>query len=88
MAEGYEVSIRVVSQQGHCAYGHKVGDEWLVGDTTPAGICTWAFNSLYPALSVLMYGGAFPWESDPDATTIACPDAANPVVFELKRLRE
>jgi len=35
-----------------------------------------------------MYGGAFPWESDPDVARAACPDADNPVVFELRRLRE
>lgn len=88
MAEGREVRVKVVSQRGHCEYGHREGDEWVVGDTTPAGLCTWAFNSLYPALSVLMYGGAFPWESDPDACTVCCPDPANPVVFELRRLPE
>ncbi len=88
MAEGNEVSIRVISQQGHCEYGHRVGDRWVVGNTTPQGLCTWAYNSLYPALTVLMYGGTFPWETDPDACTVACPDPANPVVFELRRLSE
>jgi len=88
MAESYKVSIRVVSQKGTCAAGHKVGDRWVVNEKTPEGLCIFAFGSLFPFLQVLMYGGSFPWESDPDVTTVACPDADNPVVFELRRWRE
>ncbi len=81
------VRIKVVSQKGTCEAGHRVGDEWLVGEKTPEGLCIFAFGSLLPALTPLMYGGSFPWESDPDMTTAACPDPDNPVVFELRRLR-
>ena len=88
MAERYKVSIRVVSQKGHCAREHKAGEQWVSEGKTPEGICLSAFNSLTPFLRVLMYGGVLPWADDPDTATIACPDAANPVVFELRRLRE
>ena len=88
MAERYEVVVRVVSQKGFCGAEHKVGEEWVIGEKTPEGICGAAFNALYPAARVLMFGGVFPWESDPDVATIACPDAENPVVFELRRLRK
>jgi len=88
MAESYKVSIRVVSQKGTCEAGHKVGDRWVVDEKTPEGLCLFAFSSLLPFLQVLMFGGSFPWESDPDVTTVACPDPANPVVFELRRLRD
>jgi len=88
MAESYKVRVRVVSQKGTCEAGHKVGDEWLVDYKTPEGLCIFAFSSLLPGIMALMFGGSFPWESDPDATTAACPDADNPVVFELRRLRE
>ena len=88
MAEPYKVRIRVVSQKGTCELNHKVGDQWIVDHGTPEGLGICAFGSLLPALQVLMFGGRFPWESDPDVTTIACPDAANPVVFELRRLHQ
>ena len=88
MAEQYKVRVKVVSQKGTCDAGHKVGDHWIVDKKTPAGICLSAFNSLFPSLRVLMYGGSFPWESDPDVARAACPDGANPVVFELRRLHE
>ena len=88
MAEHYKVSVKVVSQKGTCALGHKVGDRWVVDDKTPEGLCLFAFSSLLPGLPALMFGGSFPWEKDPDMTTVACPDPDNPVVFELRRLRE
>ena len=88
MAELCKVSIKVISQKGTCALEHKVGDQWVTEGKTPAGICLSAFDALFPRLQVLMFGGAFPWEEDPDKATVACPDATNPVVFELRRLRE
>ncbi len=88
MAEVHKVSIRVVSQKGSCDAGHKVGDQWVVSEKTPEGICVSAFDVLCPGIHVLMFGGAFPWESDPDRIMAACPDPANPVVFELRRVRE
>ncbi len=86
MAEQHKVRISVVSQKGNCAQGHRIGDSWVVGYTTPEGICTWAFNSLLPLLMGLMQGGSFPWENDPNEATVACPDSENPVVFKLNRL--
>jgi len=86
MAERYEVLVKVVSQKGTCVHEHKVGDEWVIGRKTPEGICLSAFDALLPNARVLMFGGSFPWETDPDVSTVACPDAKNPVVFELRRL--
>ena len=88
MAESYQVKVKVISQKGHCEAGHKVGDEWVVGDKTPEGICIYAFDSLLPLITPLMFGGAYPWEKDPDMTTAACPDGQNPVLFEIRRVRD
>jgi len=88
MAGSYKVSAEVISQQGTCEAGHKVGDRWVIGEKTPEGLCIFAFGSLLPFITPLMYGGSFPWEKDPDVTTVACPDAENPVVFEIRRLPE
>jgi len=81
-----EVVARVISQKGSCEAGHKVGDEFVIGEKTPPGVCSWAYYVLFPFAEVLQFGGTFPWENDPDRTTVACPDAGNPVVFELKRI--
>ena len=81
-----EIVARVISQKGTCESGHKVGDEFVIGQQTPAGLCSWAFTALFPFAEVLQFGGSFPWESDPGKATVACPDAGNPVVFELRRV--
>lgn len=77
------VTAKVISQQGTCEAGHRVGDEFIIGQKTPPGICSWAYYTLFPFAEVLQFGGSFPWESDLNKATIACPDPANPVVFEL-----
>ena len=87
MAEAL-VRVKVISQKGHCEAGHRVGDEWLVGEKTPEGLCIFALGSLLPFITPLMYDGSFPWEKDPDVSTAACPDAENPVVFEIRRVRD
>jgi len=90
VTKSYDVAIRVISQKGTCEAQHKVGDEWVIkkDGKTPKGICIYAFDALFPFSQVLMYGGSFPWEANLDITTVACPDAENPVVFELRRLRK
>ncbi|MDD4859962.1 MAG: TIGR04076 family protein [Dehalococcoidales bacterium] len=81
-----ELTVKVISQKGTCAAGHKVGDTFTMGgEKTPAGVCPWAFYTLFPFATVLEFGGAFPWEKEPGMTTVACPDPGNPVVFELRR---
>ena len=82
-----QVIARVVSQQGTCAAGHRVGDEFVIGQETPAGMCSWAFHALFPFAGVLQFGGSFPWEPDPAQAKVACPDADNPVVFVLRRIQ-
>jgi len=88
MAEWYQVKAHIISQKGHCHAGHKVGDQFIIGDVVPTGMCAWAFYTLFPFVSPLQSGGFFPWEKDPDKTTVACPDAENPVVFELRRIKK
>lgn len=88
MVKSHKVAVKVTSQKGSCAAQHKVGDEWVIQDRTPPGMCLAAFYALYPDARVLAFGGQFPWQTDPDITMAACPDAANPVVFELRRLKD
>ncbi len=80
-----DVIAKVISQKGTCEAGHKVNDEFIIGQQTPANLCSWAFYSLFPFTEVLQFGGSFPWEQDIDKTTVAWPDPENPVVFELRR---
>ncbi len=82
-----KIIAKVVSQKGTCEAGHKVGDEFEIGQTTPADMCSWAFYTVFPFAEALEFGGSFPWESGPDNARVACPDPDNPVIFELRRVK-
>lgn len=82
-----EITVREVLGGGDTPCGYKPGDTWLITDyQAPQGLCTWAITSMAPFLSALRFGGAMPWEDNRDRAVACCPDAANPVVFELRRL--
>ncbi|MGE5588017.1 MAG: TIGR04076 family protein [Clostridia bacterium] len=87
MGSIYDLVITVKDQKGSCALGHKVGDKFYIRNgASPSGLCMTAMAALIPAISVLMVGGSFPWEDDPDASCRACQDRRNPVTFEVRRL--
>jgi uncharacterized repeat protein (TIGR04076 family) len=79
-----QIVARVISQKGTCSAGHKVGDEFTLGQHTPPGMCAWAYYTLFPFSQTLEFGGSFPWEKG-NTASVACPDPGNPVVFEIRR---
>lgn len=81
-----KVSIRItkILESGECPGGHKVGEEFTYPEDR-GEICASAMHVMFPAVRVLQFGGSFPWSDDPDGAVLCCPDAKNPVVFELKR---
>jgi uncharacterized repeat protein (TIGR04076 family) len=85
----FTIVAKVIRQEGQCAAGHKVGDEVVFdGETVQGKICMSALYSMMPKVFAMRYGAHFPWLEDPDVATHACPDAWNPVVFEVRRLRK
>ena len=87
--EGYTITARVIKQEGYCAAGHQVGDEVVFdGETVQGKVCIHALYSFLPKVFAMRYGAEFPWTEEDDIATHACPDAWNPVVFELRRVRE
>jgi len=83
------VIARVIKQEGECAAGHCVGDEVVFTDNEVRGkVCIHALYSFLPKVFAMRYGAEFPWLEDRDVATHACPDAWNPVVFEIRRVRE
>ena len=82
------IEVKVASVKGTCGL-QKVGDVARVTEQGVEGkICIHALYSMLPAVFAMMYGARFPWLSDPDKKTHACPDAANPVIFEITRVWE
>ena len=84
-----EVRAEVVSQKGTCELGHGAGDVVRFTDHGVEGrICIHALYSMMPAAFAMLFDVEFPWLPDKDVKTHPCTDAATPVVFELKKLRE
>lgn len=79
-----KIKITRILEGGECPGGHTVGEEFVYPDDR-GKICASAMNTMFPAVRVLQFGGSFPWEEDPDVALLCCPDAKNPVVFELER---
>lgn len=82
------VTVKVISQEGTCAAGHEEGDEIEFDfDTNEirGDVCLHALYSMFPKIFAIAYGASFPWTEQP---THACPDAKNPVVFEVTRDEE
>jgi uncharacterized repeat protein (TIGR04076 family) len=83
------VTAKVISQKGSCGIGHKVGDKIFFTEEGVKGkICIHALYSFLPKVFAMMYDSQFPWLDDPDVSFSACPDAHNPVVFEISRKKE
>jgi len=83
--KNYEVTIKLIGNKSPCHAGHKIGDEWIFDYMTPGGMCSLAYNALYPIALALRFGATFPWSEDPDVVTICCPDAEVNNRFELRR---
>jgi len=86
---GYRVEVKVISQKGICQFGHRVDDVIVFdGERIQGRICLSALYSFLPKVFALRYGADFPWlKENKDVSTHACPDAYNPVVFEIRRIR-
>lgn len=84
--KGKKVIITVVSQKGTCSAGHKVGDQIVYEGLHLRGyLCPSAFAVLYRYIYAMRFGVEFPFgDTEKGTIRIACPDADNPVVFELK----
>jgi uncharacterized repeat protein (TIGR04076 family) len=90
-----KVICKIISVKGTCHAGHQEGQEFDLSQNFLVGVagdgkalCPAAFNAAYSYWRVLRYGGEFPWEKDKYVCYAACPDPFNPVVMELRRLKE
>lgn len=68
------IRLKIVDAKVPCGRGHKIGDEWDLSNGQPAGLCHWAWNSIYPFYCILRYGGRLPWQGDDDWADVSCPD--------------
>ncbi len=85
----YVVEVTVKEVKGKCAFGNKVGDKIIFdGEQIKGKVCYSALMTLLPKVFAMRYGAEFPWAKNKDVIENACPDAENPVVYEIKRIRK
>ncbi|MDH5483257.1 MAG: TIGR04076 family protein [Candidatus Bathyarchaeota archaeon] len=83
------VEVTVKSQKGKCAFGHKVGDKIIFdGKSVKGNVCYSALMVILPKVYAMRYGVELPWAEDKNVIHNACPDAENPVVFEIRRIKK
>ena len=87
-----KVKAKVLSQEGHCEAGHRVGDEIVFDWDTheiKGKMCLHALYSALPKIYALAHGADVAFAESDDGSRVArhaCPDGYNPVIFELKEI--
>ncbi|MFC1871150.1 TIGR04076 family protein [Chloroflexota bacterium] len=84
MSEMYRVTATVTGLKGKCTRGHKVGDTVEVSVHEPGGLCGFLYHDIFPTITMLQYGGTFPWMQG-DVIKQECPDRHNVLEVELRR---
>ena len=85
----YRIEVTVKSQKGKCWYGHEPGEKIVFNGVSVKGdLCYSAMNTLWPIIFAMHHGAVFPWGNPEDVIVEACPDGANPVEFEVRRIKD
>jgi uncharacterized repeat protein (TIGR04076 family) len=78
--------VRITVKAGKCQGNiHEIGQVFTVGETTPEGVCTGAWDAIAPYVMTLICGGNFSWEEEEGVATIHCPDPKG-ITLELRRI--
>jgi uncharacterized repeat protein (TIGR04076 family) len=91
----YKLVGHILRVKGDCTARHKVGEQFDLTLWAPEkdatkrapSLCPFFYNMILPYLAVLQFGETFPWKGDKDSFQISCPDPANQVTLEIKRIK-
>jgi len=76
----------VLDVKGECHAGHKKGDVLSISCYDSGGLCGFFYHDIFPSLSVMQFGGKYPWASQ-DELVLECPDRGNAVTLKVVRER-
>jgi uncharacterized repeat protein (TIGR04076 family) len=64
------------------------GKEFIVQEDgkLPSDFCSWAWHDIHREISILRFGGNFPWMKKPGIVYSCCTDGLRPVIFKLERV--
>ena len=82
-----EFPVTVPEEPRDCEYFEK-GQEMIVDENLemPDGFCTVAWQSIFPTVRILSFGGNYPWFKEEGVAFNACIDGLRPVIFKLERV--
>ena len=82
---GKKITATVISIKGKCNAGHKNGDIFELSCHNPDGLCGFFYYEIFPKLSVMQFGGCYPWWSeDQKVFKFECPDRKNLVTLQIE----
>ena len=79
------MNAEIISVKGECSAGHRVGDKLKIGCWDTGGLCGFFYHDIFPSLSVIQFGGKYPWNSS-NELTLECPDHQNAVTIKIRGL--
>jgi uncharacterized repeat protein (TIGR04076 family) len=82
---GNKISATVIGSQGKCNAGHVLGDQFELSVHNPDGLCGFFYHVLFPRISVMQFGGKYPWWTEEQTVFEAeCPDRKNLITLRLE----
>ena len=55
------LKAEIIDVKGTCNAGHRSGDAFSISCYDSGGLCGFFYHDLFPSLSVMQFGGKFPW---------------------------
>jgi uncharacterized repeat protein (TIGR04076 family) len=84
----FPVKATVITGCGSgCRAPHGEAQSWLLKGV-PAGICSFAFNAIFPVYWTLHFGGIDPAEPNPDQMHAACSVPGCEARFRVERVSD
>ena len=66
---------------------YKDGQEYILDSLSmPEGFCGSAWQTIYPNLRTLWYGGDLPFFEEKGTVVTCCADGMRPVIFKVERI--
>lgn len=67
----------VVSADGPCTAGHQVGDKLTLNCWDTGGLCGYFYHAIFPALTMMQFGGQYPWAAKDHLQVTCCDKKVN-----------
>ena len=82
---GNKIVATVIGSQGKCNAGHVLGDPFELSVHDADGLCGFFYYNLFPRISVMQFGGKYPWWTEGQTVFEAeCPDRKNLITLRLE----